>query len=69
MEELLDKFANKLTTVRQKRGLTKVELAELSGIHAKTISRIENGKNIPKIDTIVKLLTAMGYELQIGGHN
>ncbi|WP_412055884.1 helix-turn-helix domain-containing protein, partial [Bacillus inaquosorum] len=37
----------------------------LSGVPQKTISRIENGIDIPKISTLIKLINALNLELSI----
>lgn len=41
--------------MRIKRGLTQGQLAELSGIDQRQISRWELGKHRPSIDTVQKL--------------
>ena len=40
---------------REKQKLTQEKLAELVGIDAKHLSRIENGRNYPSIETLEKL--------------
>lgn len=45
---------------RQEKGITQTELSKLSGIPQKTISRIENGLDIPTFDTVGKLMNALG---------
>lgn len=44
----------------EEKGLTQQELSELAGIPQKTISRLENGLDIPTFDTVGKLLKALG---------
>lgn len=55
-------------TVRQERrqnNLTQDKLAEKAGLDSKTLSRIENGANIPKPGTFRKLMNAIDREYDI----
>lgn len=49
--------------VRQSRGLSQRELAEVSGISQPNISAMENDHRLPSVDTLSRLLVACGYEL------
>ena len=44
-----------LKVARVKKGLTQKELAELIGVSPSMINRIETGKQIPKVDILLKL--------------
>ena len=49
---------------REKRGLTQLELAELSGIHQVTISALEKGRNSGgNLDTIELIADALGLSI------
>ena len=49
---------------REKRGLSQIELAELSGIHKGTISELEKGRNSSgNLDTIELLSDALGLSI------
>ena len=49
---------------REKRGLSQLELAELSGIHQVTISALEKGRNSGgNLDTIELLADALGLSI------
>ena len=50
---------------RKAQGLTATELAGRSGVNQTTISFIENEKVNPTLDTIEKLVEAMGCEIRI----
>lgn len=55
-------------TIRQERiqnNLTQDKLAEKAGLDSKTLSRIENGTNIPKPGTFRKLMKAINREYDI----
>lgn len=51
--------------IRQEKGLTQKQLAELAGIEQASLSRIENGKVSPDISTIKKIAGATGKRLRI----
>jgi predicted transcriptional regulator len=53
---------DRLRTVRESRFLTQDELANLSGVHQVTISRIEMGQVEPRFSTIKRLARALGVE-------
>jgi transcriptional regulator with XRE-family HTH domain len=48
---------------RERRGLSQRELSKLSGVPQKTISRIENGLDSPKIETLGKLASALKMKI------
>ena len=50
---------------RKEKGLTQRQLEELSGVKQPIIARIENGKSIPNLSTLLKLLTPLGKTLAI----
>ncbi|MCY8279748.1 helix-turn-helix domain-containing protein [Bacillus inaquosorum] len=54
-----------IMAVRDRKRLSQRELSRLSGVPQKTISRIENGIDIPKISTLIKLINALNLELSI----
>lgn len=49
-----------LKEIRLKRGLSLRELDERSGVSYASISRLEAGQYIPGIDTLLKILKALG---------
>lgn len=55
----------KLIEAREAQGLTQAQLAEAAGIKQSAIARLENMKATPRIDTLFKVLTPMGYKLAI----
>lgn len=48
---------------RERRNLTQDKLAEKIGIDPKHLSRIENGRNYPSLDTLEKLVTSLDVTL------
>ena len=58
-------IVGKLMAARDRKSISQRELSRISGIPQKTISRIENGIDIPKIPTLLKLAYALGLELAL----
>ncbi len=50
---------------RKKAKLTQNELSKKCGIKQPTIAKIENRKRSPQVDTLMKMLLAMGYTLRV----
>jgi transcriptional regulator with XRE-family HTH domain len=55
-----------LIKARQEKNISQLELEQLSGIKQPVISRIEAGKTSPQLDTIMKVLGALGKTLYVG---
>lgn len=49
----------RLADLREKRGLTQIQLAERVGTNQQTIGRYETGKRSPKVDMIARLADAL----------
>ena len=54
----------RLSLARKRRRLTGKGLAQLAGVSAITVSRLENGENQPDGETIAKLARALGYSVE-----
>lgn len=65
MEHDLSQVMYQLKLERRARGVSQAELASMTGIAKKTISRLENGHDIPKFDTVERLASTLGFGLQI----
>ena len=57
-----------LTRVRRAAGLSQAELARRAGTSRPTVSAYEHGRKSPSLDTLARLLTAAGYELDVRPH-
>ena len=55
----------KMIEAREERGLSQRQLAELVGIKQPAIARLESMKNMPQIDTLLRILKPLGYTLAI----
>lgn len=56
-------FGKRLKIIRQKKGLTQLDLELESGISRTEISRIENGQKNIEFFTIVKLADALDIDI------
>lgn len=52
----------KLTEIREKKKMTQERLGELTGMTQEAISRYENGKVTPNVDSRKKLANALGVK-------
>lgn len=57
--------ARLLLTARRRAGLTQAALGRRAGVTQASISRIEEGKTSPRLETLERLLDACGFELEI----
>jgi len=55
-----------LKQARRAAGLSQRELARRTGVPQPAIARIEGGHQIPRSDTLTRLLKACGFELRLG---
>jgi transcriptional regulator with XRE-family HTH domain len=56
-------YGTAVRRARAERGLTQVQLAEISGVEQSNISAIENGRRAPSAETLHRLLRACGFDL------
>ena len=54
-----------LRALRHKRNWTQAQLATASGVHKNSIIGFENGHRQMHTDTLVLLLDALGYEIDL----
>lgn len=54
-----------LKKLRQSGGVLQSIVSDKTGIAQKTISRIENGVDLPRLETLDKLADSLGYEVEI----
>ena len=58
-------IGEKIRAYREFRGLSQVQLAELSGIYVGTIRKYELGIRNPKPDQLEKIASALGLNVSI----
>ncbi len=56
-----------LRQVRESRGLSQTQLAEVSGVNQPNLSAYENDHRTPSLDTFNRILVSCGYELAADG--
>ena len=54
-----------MVQARREKGLSQRDLEELSGIKQPQIARMEKGDTSPQLDTLLKVLAAMGKTLAV----
>ena len=57
------KLPNRLQKVRHEKGLTQVQLAELTGLKPCAISHYENGRRKPSYDNLLLLCKTLGVKI------
>lgn len=57
--EVADRFGENLRRCRKRAGLSQEELGLRSALHRTEIGLLERGERIPRIDTLVKLASAL----------
>jgi transcriptional regulator with XRE-family HTH domain len=58
--------ASYVNQARRAAGFSQRELARRTGVPQSAIARIERGQQIPRADTLERLLKACGFELRLG---
>ncbi len=54
-----------IVKARQEQGISQKKLEELSGVKQPVIARMEKGNTSPQIDTVLKVLAALGKTLAV----
>ena len=63
--KLRTQLMGELANARHDKGISQRKLEELSGVKQPVIARMENGTNSPQLDTVLKVLGALGKTLAI----
>ena len=58
-------IVKKITDLRTKKKLSQHDLAKIAGIKQPVIARMEKGTTNPRLDTVIKVVDALEYELTI----
>jgi transcriptional regulator with XRE-family HTH domain len=56
---MAERFGRNLFLARRRVGYSQRELAVLASLHRTEIGLIENGRRLPRVDTLVKLATVL----------
>jgi transcriptional regulator with XRE-family HTH domain len=57
--------ASRVNQARRAAGISQRELSRRTGVPQSAIARIERGQQIPRADTLDRLLAACGFELRL----
>ena len=63
--ELEKDLIRTMIKIREEKGLTQSQLAEICNVKQPVIARMESSVHSPQIDSLLKILTPLGYTLQI----
>ena len=63
--EIKAKIISAMISRRNDLGLSQRELAERCGIPQSSVARIEIGRTMPKLDTLIKIFYGLGLEFNI----
>ena len=61
---MTERLVATLKEVREARGLTQAQLAEMIGVSRKTINTVENGVYVPSTVIALKLAAALGTSVE-----
>lgn len=59
------KLGEKIRLIREQRGYSQEELAEMMNINRSTISKIENGKFSITVDYLIRFSICLNYEFKV----
>ncbi|MBI5529701.1 MAG: helix-turn-helix transcriptional regulator [Deltaproteobacteria bacterium] len=59
------RFIAEIKAARTKRTLTQAELARLAGVPLRTYQRLESGDRGSRLDTVLRVLDALGLEISV----
>ncbi len=60
-----DRFAANVKQLRERQKLTQTQLAEAGGISRDEVSKVENRRREPKVETIVRLANGLDVPLEL----
>ena len=63
--EIEKELIRTIISVREEQGLTQSELAAKCNLKQPMISRLEKDIHSPQVDSLLRVLTPLGYKLQI----
>lgn len=56
---------NSIIDIREKKGMSQVELAEKANVKQSQIARFEKAVHSPQINSLIKILYPLGYTLKL----
>lgn len=58
-------IGQRIRAERQRQGLTQEQLAMISNVATRSLHRIETGQSSVRFDVLVRILAALGLQLQL----
>lgn len=65
MPDQCEKIINDLIVRRTELGWTQKDLAQAAKLTQSAVARMESKKAVPQLDTLIKVLSALGCKLEI----
>lgn len=63
--EMEKKLIKTMVSIREEKGYTQAQLAQICNVKQPTIARMEMATHSPQLDSLLRVLVPMGYTLQI----
>lgn len=63
--ELEKEIIRTMIKVREEKGVTQAQLAEMCHVKQPTIARMESGAHSPQTDSLLRVLAPLGYTLKV----
>lgn len=63
--ELEKEIIRAMVRIREEKGVTQAQLADMCGMKQPVIARLEKNTHSPQLDSLLKVLTSMGYTLKV----
>ncbi len=63
--DLQTNLIKKMIRIRKRQGISQEGLSKICGVKQSSIARMEKMNHVPQINTLLKLLTPLGYKLDI----
>lgn len=59
------RIGRKVREVRRRQGIDQAKLALIANVAVRSIHRVENGEPTVRLDVLVRILSALGLELEV----
>ena len=66
--DLISNIISQIIERRHELGISQRDLEKLAGVRQAVICRIENMQNIPRIDTLIRIMEPLGMRLSVTRH-
>ena len=63
--DLMADIISQIIQRRQELGMSQRDLEKITGVRQEVICRMENMKNVPQLDTLIKVMEPLGLRLSI----